>query len=113
MTNRACNHCGAPIIFTQNARGKWVPTDPDTNKFHRCKLDQVCQGCAVTFQGPPWMKHCSQCYKGIQDARDPHRRGFAQQSRPQSQPAQQKPRSEPVPRETLSGNDDLFDDIPF
>ena len=112
MANKNCNYCHAPITFTQNARGKWVPTDPHSGKFHRCKLEQRCQDCRQPFEGSPWMKQCPDCWK----AQQPNQRGFARQGNPDNQrPHRQNSKMEKtVPRETLNtAQDDFFDDIPF
>lgn len=117
MPNRTCNHCGAPIDFAKNARGKWVPTDPGTAQFHRCKLEQKCGDCGHAFQGPPWMDRCSQCWKANKDKTDPNRRGFGNPESArrggQNGKGEAKARPKTVPRETLPEQDSFFDDIPF
>jgi hypothetical protein len=97
----------APIGFTQNARGKWVPTDPSTGKFHRCKLEQTCIDCRGKFEGAPWMKQCPECWKAASDRSHPNKRGF-------HKPANRKPEGPaPGPKEPLEKQDTFFNDIPF
>ncbi len=83
-----CKHCGKPIKFV-HLDGRWKPMSPETGEPHRCELPQKCQGCGVTFQGPPWMKECSQCYRGGLD-KDRVFRGRQTEAEPAREPERLK-----------------------
>lgn len=115
MTTKSCNYCSAGITFTQNARGKWIPTDPFTGKFHRCKLEQTCIDCRGKFEGAPWMTQCPECWKAGNDRSHPNRRGFSKPDNPNARRPDHSKMEGPAPgpKEALVPQDDFFDDIPF
>ena len=115
MATKSCNYCQAGITFTQNAKGKWVPTDPFTGKFHRCKLTQVCGDCRHKFEGAPWMTQCPECWKASQDGPRRSGRGFDKPGNPNARRPGHSKMEGPHkgPAEPLVPQDDFFDDIPF
>lgn len=93
--SKPCRDCGEEIEFFQ-AGDRWIPVIPGTEDRHRCKLDVRCESCQKIFQGAPWMRVCSECYRS----------GGNSPERPPD------PASKPRKREPLQDDMRFDDDLP-